>query len=59
MNVCFLVLEHHYAVKLASVSFTRFAQRIRPINLLKFTVQRFDSEFGFDDLAWSDPIPLM
>jgi hypothetical protein len=32
-----------FAVKLASVSFTRFSQRIRPIYLLKFTVQRFDA----------------
>ena len=30
------------------VSFTRFSQRIRPIYLLKFTVQRFGSEFAFD-----------
>ena len=32
------------------VRFTIFAQRIRPIYLLKFTVQRFGSEFAFDFL---------
>jgi hypothetical protein len=48
MNVCFLVLAPHFAVNLSPVSFARFPQRIRPIYLLKFTVQRFGSEFAFD-----------
>ena len=48
MKVCFLVLEPDFAVQLASVSFARFSQHIRPISLLKFTVQRFDAAFAFD-----------
>jgi hypothetical protein len=42
------MIRDETAVKLSAVSFTRFSQRIRPIYQLKFTVQRFGSEFAFD-----------
>jgi hypothetical protein len=42
------MISDETAVKLSAVSFTRFSQRIRPIYLLTFMVQRFGSEFAFD-----------
>ena len=42
------MIRDETAVKLSAVSFTRFSQRICPIYLLKFMVQRFGSEFAFD-----------
>jgi len=44
MEACFLVLEPLFCSQIGLCSFARFAQRIPPIYLLKFTVQRFEQD---------------